>query len=69
MCRDDMFKCFISYKPEMTYKMLHECYNGTFSWITLEKKKLKFFFKQKFMGTSLNGKIQCVIKKIWKEHI
>lgn len=29
-----------------------------------EKKKLKcFFFKQKFMGTSLNGKIQCVIKK------
>lgn len=52
------------YKPEMTYKMLHECYNGTFSWITLEKKKLKCFFKQKFMGTSLNGKIQCVIKKI-----
>lgn len=47
----------------MKYKMLHECYNGTFSWITLKKKSWNVFFKQKFMGTSLNGKIQCVIKK------
>lgn len=28
-----------------------------------EKKSWNVFFKQKFMGTSLNGKIQCVIKK------
>lgn len=47
-----MFKCFISYKPEMKYKMLHECYNGTFLWITL-KKKVEMFFLSKSLWVLL----------------